>query len=297
MPGITLEHAEDVLRRAETTWGNARSAQDLYRAYTDAVHDTYPTLRQIFAAPDIGNGLRSPTYWNLLSIGRGPAAHSLITDPDIAHNQMRALRAENQALATEIETQVKVLEHARAQFEELKKLAARPGLPIIYDTNMLNHWQQPGDIKWREVFKVEDENIPLARLVIPLRVIDELDRQKYGQKDLARRAATAIRYLERILKDSQPGQPVQLPRSEATLEVWLDTDDRGEDVDLAILRCAADLDNLHRDTGARVLTDDIGMRLRAQQMGLKVLRLPEDHRKPGTAIGKASAQEGHPNPQ
>jgi hypothetical protein len=75
------------------------------------------------------------------------------------------------------------------------------------------------------------------------------------------------------------------------LEVRVDTDDRGGDADLSILRCAADLDNLHQDSGARVLTDDVGMRLRAQQMGLKVLRLPEDHRKRGTAFD-VPAQEG-----
>lgn len=74
-------------------------------------------------------------------------------------------------------------------------------------------------------------------------------------------------------------------RPEATLEVWVDTDDRGGDADLSILRCAADLDNLHRDTGVRVLTGDVGMRLRAQQMGITVLRLPENYRKSATASG------------
>ncbi|WP_334663310.1 PIN domain-containing protein [Streptomyces cyaneofuscatus] len=148
---------------------------------------------------------------------------------------------------------------------------------------MLNHWRQPGDVLWREVFKGQRENVPLTRLVIPLRVIDELDRQKYGQGDLARKAATAIRYLERVLMGGQPGHPVPL-RQGATLEVWVDTDDRGGDADLSILRCAADLNGLHPDTGARVLTDDTGMRLRAQVMDLKVVRLPEEYRKKGTAL-------------
>ncbi|MCX5561710.1 hypothetical protein [Streptomyces sp. NBC_00038] len=58
-PGVTLDYADDVLRRAETTWGNARPTQDAYRAYTDAVHDTYPTLKQAFAAPDLAAGLHS----------------------------------------------------------------------------------------------------------------------------------------------------------------------------------------------------------------------------------------------
>ena len=282
-PGITLAHANDVLRRAETTWGNARGAQDLYRAYTDAVHDTYPPLKQAFAAPNVGAGLHSTAYWNLLPMGGARTELGFVSDLAVAENVMRALRAENQALATEIENQVKALEHARAELEELKKLATRPGQPVVYDTNMLNHWRQPGDVLWREVLKAQGEDVPLTRLVVPLRVIDELDRQKYGQGDLARKAATAIRYLERVLKGSQPGQLVRL-RQCATLEVWVDADDRGGDADLSILRCAADLTNLHPDTGARVLTDDIGMRLRAQQMGLKVMRLPEDHRKKGTAL-------------
>lgn len=61
-------------------------------------------------------------------------------------------------------------------------------------------------------------------------------------------------------------------RADATLEVWVD--------------------NPHPETGARVLTDDIGMRLRARarRMGLKVVRLPEDHRKKGTALDEAPQQ-------
>jgi rRNA maturation endonuclease Nob1 len=73
----------------------------------------------------------------------------------------------------------------------------------------------------------------------------------------------------------------------ATLEVWVDSDDRSDDADLSILRCAADLDNLHRATGARVLTDDFGMRLRAGQMGLKIMRLDEEYRKKCIAMSEA----------
>ena len=288
-PGITLEHAEDVLRSAETTWGNARGAKDYYREYTDAVHDTYPILKQAFAAPDLAAGLRSTAYWNLLPMADLNPDAVLTPDPDVARAIQRTLRAQNHALSTEIENQVKALEQARAELEELKKLVARPGLPVVYDTNMLNHWQQPGDILWRDVFKAQRERIPDTRLVIPLRVIDELDKQKYGQGDLARKAATAIRYLERVLRDRQPGERARL-RDGVTLEAWIDTDDRGGDADLSILRCAADLDNLHPTTGARVLTDDVGMRLRAHQLGLKVVRLPEAYRKKGTALDEVPPQ-------
>jgi hypothetical protein len=268
VPGTSLEHADRVLREAETTWGNARAMSNPYLDYTDAVHRTYATLRQVFAVPDLGGGLHSATYWHVLS------------------NQ----KADYQAIGAEIEVQVETLKQARRDLDELKKLATQPGLPIVYDTNMLNHWQQPGDIRWRDVLRARTETSAMARLVIPLRVLDELDKQKYGRDDgdLARKAATAIRYLERILRDGRPGRPVRL-RDDATLEVWSE-DDRGGDADLAILRCAADLHNLCSGTGARVLTADLGMRMRAHQMGLQVLELPEGFRKPGTAIGEQPPQ-------
>lgn len=188
-----------------------------------------------------------------------------------------------------MENQARSLEQARAELEALKNLADRPGLPIVYDTNMLNHWRAPGEILWRKVLKAQGEDVPFARLVVPLRVIDELDSQKHGQGQLAERATAAIRYLERILAGSQPGQPVEL-RQGVVLEVWLDEDDRGGDADLSILRCAADLDSIHTDTGARVLTDDYGMRLRAKQTGLKSVQLPAGRRKP-TAVPKGEVQE------
>jgi rRNA-processing protein FCF1 len=276
---MSLAYADEVLRNAEGTWTDALGAQDFFRAYADAVHETYPVLAKVFAAPDLAGGLRSAAYWNLLPIGAARAGSGgLTTERVVAESLNRARRAENQALQAEIRNQLGALERARAELQALKELADRPGLPVVYDTNMLNHWAQPGDIRWREVLRDCQEIATLARLVVPLRVIDELDRQKYGQGDLARKAATAIRYLERVLGDGKPGQPAPL-RDDATLEVWTDTDDRGGDADLSILRCAADLDNLHRDTGARVLTGDAGMRLRARQMGLKTLRLPEHLRK------------------
>lgn len=276
-PGITVELADDELHEAETTWSNALSADAFWPVYTKAVHDTYPRLKRVFADQDIGAALRSPAYWNLMALGNGPAS-KIGTDAfqKIANNQF--LMGLTKAIKTEIEDQVKALAQVRDELRSLQELVSRPGLPVVYDTNVLNHWQQPSDIKWREILKSQGETADQIRLVVPLRVLDELDRQKYGQGELARKAGAAVRYLERVLADAQEGRPVEL-RPGATLEVWVDTDDRGGDADLSILRCAADLDNLHPATGARVLTNDFGMRLRAQQMGLKVMRLPEDLRK------------------
>ena len=191
-PGITLAYADDLLRRCETEWSNARGARDYFAAYTVAVHNTGPALRQIFAEPDLAAGMYTTAYWNLLQIGDRRTDMSFTTDPDIARGWGSVLRAHNHALAGEIDVQVRALELARIDVEAMKQLAGRPGLPVVYDTNMLNHWQQPGDVR-RELFKESGEAVPLTRLLVPLRVIDELDRQKYGSGDLAKKAATAIR--------------------------------------------------------------------------------------------------------
>lgn len=286
-PGISLDYAETILRDAHTAWTNARSSQDYFRDYTKAVEDTHSTLNCAFAEPDLAGDLRSETYWHLLQLGSPKvlefAQNPLLNQTTGMRETLTAeIRVRNTTMAAEIDRQIQVLENAQEQLRALKELAARPGLPVVYDTNMLNHWAQPGDVRWRELFKQDGQDVPLTRLVVPLRVLDELDRQKYGDGALAKKAATAIRYLERLLKNSRPGTPVELRPGEATLEVWLDTDDRDTDADLAILRCAADLDNLHPEV--RVLTDDIGMRLRAQQMNLTVMGLPEQYRKPGTAM-------------
>lgn len=278
-PGITIERAEEVLRSAEMKWTNARGGNlGFYRAYTDAVNETYPQLRQILATPDLAASMRSSTYWNLLAVGEPGHGTGFTTDPDVARNWQSGLRAINYAFSTEIDEQLKALVQARNDLEELKMLAARPGLPIVYDTNMLIHWRRPSEISWREVLKGQGESAVLARLVVPLQVVDELDKQKYGEGRLADRATNALRYLYEALKGRKPGQSAQI-RTDASLEIWVDTDERGRDADLAILRCAADLNALHPPVGARVLTGDLGMRLRAQQMDVNVLELPNVYRK------------------
>jgi hypothetical protein len=281
-PGVTLAQADAILRDAEAAWRNARSGGNagFASAYADAVSRTYPRLKEVFATPNLASGIRSAAYWHLLPIIRDSQATKYTTDPDVARGWANSDRPLNEALSAEIDDQVKALALARTEFDALKALAARPGLPIVYDTNMLVHWSRPCDIGWRDVLRDCTETATQARLVVPMRVVDELDKQKYGDGRLADRAGKALRYLQEVLKDHPPGRPVPIRDGDSTtLEIWVEAEDRGGDADLAILRAAADLDALHLATGARVLTGDLGMQLRAQMMDLKVLHLPDKYRK------------------
>jgi hypothetical protein len=271
--GVSMAEAERSLSDAEATWLDLMSDKTLaYWAYSGAVDKVHGLLARTFAEPDLAGELYSATFWHVTAVD--PTRSTTQEDPRL--------------IAREVKAQLATLESARLQLLQLRVLADRPGMPIVYDTNMLNHWQQPDGVLWRKVLSANGLRSRLVRLVIPMRVIDELDRQKYGHGDLARKAATAIRYLDRVFSDRDNYLPVEIRKGEATLEIWPDDRDRGRDTDadLEILRCASDLSLLLPNERTSVLTDDIGMRLRAQQMHLGTLRMPEEYRKPGTAIGE-----------
>jgi len=57
--------------------------------------------------------------------------------------------------------------------QRLERARAAPGAITVIDTNVLLHHQLPDSVAWREVVGQES-----VRLVIPLRVIEELDEKK-----------------------------------------------------------------------------------------------------------------------
>lgn len=270
---ISLETAERYLNEAINQWSNARSAGSPgelpIEAYLRTVDNVVPSLAQAFAEPDLAGGMQSSTYWHLFDKGSWGSAGS-------------------RAVYREIDNQVRLLEAAKEELKALRAYAERPGIPVVYDTNTLLWWPDPSMVKWLEVFQAEGLKVPAARLVVPLVVIGELDVQKYGKGTLGDRAAAAIIALERMLGDATPGEPVELRRG-VTLEVRIDPAGHqvGQDADGQILRCAAELHHFNRTIGVRVLSNDTNMRLRAQQMGLKPMRLSSASMKPGSAIGEA----------
>lgn len=269
LSGVTLDRADEVLRTAKNVWVNARGGTyGFFHAYIGAVEKTYTQLRTCFAEPDLAGAMRGDAYWHLLTLGPVPAPPA----------PTEVIRASNEAYGRVISDVIRELDLARAELDALTKLAARPGLPLILDTNVFHTWQRPDQIDWPTVLRGWKETERTARLVVPLRVVDELDRQKYGNGVLAESATKAVRFLQQTLA-GRAGEPAPIRANHtATLEVWTQTEDRGPDADLAILRCATDLDVL-RAGGARVVTGDLGMQLRAERMDIQVRALSDDYRK------------------
>ncbi|WP_433294376.1 PIN domain-containing protein [Actinoplanes sp. CA-030573] len=282
-PGVTIARADEVLRTAEMEWENAKGGSfGYFRSYIDVVEKTYTPLLECFAEPDLAGAIRGDAYWHLLSLDLAfrSTVTLLVSDlpPSMAPDNTDIRRANNEAHRRVIDDAIRELAQARAELNTLKELAARPGLPLVLDTNVFHTWERPDQIDWPAVLRGWNEPDREARLVVPLRVVDELDKQKYGDGFLARSATKAVRFLQQTLAGRTGEAAAIRPGRSATLEVWIQTEDRGGDADLAILRCTSDLDGI-RDGGARVVTGDLGMQLRAEHMGLRARLLPDSYKK------------------
>lgn len=267
-PGFTLDTAQKILAKTVLEWTNLYSSQQPWDNYFRMVDGTERALSQVFAEPDFSAALYRGHF--PLLVGSGPLS-----------------RVTPRLMARELAKQIEDFERLQEELAILRAYADRPGIPVVYDTNMLVHWRPPNEVKWTEVLRSEGVRTREVRLVVPLVVIDELDRHKSGAGQLGERAARAIRYLEGALAGGEPGMPVDI-REGVTLEVRLDPlGHRRGDADMEILLCAAELDQLNPEGGTRVLSDDFGMHLRAQGLHLPAMRLPPSYRK-----GADSASDG-----
>jgi predicted ribonuclease YlaK len=118
-----------------------------------------------------------------------------------------------------------------------------------------------------------------VRLLIPLRVIEELDAKKYsGRPDLAKRARRILPQLEGLLRRAAAGQLA----ADVTVGVPIDPGPRLRpgDADEEILRTAQELGQLG---GKRVtiVTGETAMLIRSDALGLHAVKLGDQYvRKP-----------------
>lgn len=146
---------------------------------------------------------------------------------------------------------------------------------FVLDTNILLH--EPFAIY---SFKEHD-------VVIPMTVLEELDRIKDSKRDVARDARVAIRALEDIFKEVTPeeisaGIKVSPETSDGTISIFSDyelddaikafADKAGDN---RILNAVLHLQNHHAPRDVVLVTKDINMRLRAKGAGVRYV---EDYR-------------------
>jgi len=208
-------------------------------------------LRNIFTDPDTWGGLYSNAYWQIRDLKPDSPRPIELINTEALDQAMRL-----EALADQL-----------TRFAE--RLAAAPGKVTVVDTNVLLHFEPPVQVDWPAV--VGERHV---RLVLPLRVVEELDEKKYtARDDIADRARRLLAQLRTQLT-STAGGPVPL-RDGVTIEVPVDDGPRRRilDADQEILYTCDQL----RAVGCPVVlvTDDDGISIRAARVGIRVVPMPE----------------------
>ncbi|MEY9934120.1 hypothetical protein ABH926_008784 [Catenulispora sp. GP43] len=259
--------------------------------YVTAVSDVEAHLGNAFDRQWVAETLFTPRYWHLLGVAHttlpGPEFGRFSTSDEQEQDEFeRRQRVEvtrigpaNNAADHERRLQMERLEHTREDVQKLETFANGGGKILIIDTNTLMHAYPLEQIQWQKKNGMPAHEI--LRVLVPLAVIDELDRKKFeGGDTMRRKAAAAIRSLYGHRKGLNPDVSATLTTTDGmTLTLEIPRDDLGRS------RAAATDDEI-RDFGVfvkeitgrpvTVVTRDMGLQLRCERAGLDVLWLHED---------------------
>ena len=145
----------------------------------------------------------------------------------------------------------------------------------VLDTNSLLHHQPPDQIKWEEVIGSN------ARLVVPLRVVQEVDDKKASNsKPLRQRAANRLRQLAGYTLGDGPHEV--RPGVDIELVGALDLDPGRErrapiPADVEILDTCVALKTYNGGGAVYLVTGDLGMRVQAEVRDITVRLMPPLH--------------------
>ena len=176
--------------------------------YLNWMAATEAQLRNMFEDLDIRGHLRTAHFWAI----RNPA-----------FQDFRIVELINTEAAEQAEW-LENLNDLRRMLAE--RLTAAPGKPTVVDTNVLLHYQPPAQVDWLDVV-----GVPAVRLVLPLRVVEELDEKKYtaARSEIADRARRLLSQLWTLLGPSaggpveiRPGVTIEVPIDEGPRQVPLD---------------------------------------------------------------------------
>jgi hypothetical protein len=268
--GVTADRAIAALRPLIVEAGNIASVgatpggvpalRDAYLTWVEAVERQLTSLTRDRA---VAGMLQTPRYWHIRQI------------------QSRVDARPAPLVEAEVGVQRGALEDLVADLQaRIDRLSATGGTIAVLDTNILLQYEEPSKVPWRDVLGVQS-----VRLIVPLRVVAELDAKKYsGSKRLAERSRALLPRLEALVgRDGSPG-PIA---DGVTIEVPVEPGSRWRpaDADEEILAFCAELPQLV-GAPAALVTADTAMRLRAGAQGTPVVVPPDQYRRGG---GEASS--------
>ncbi len=175
-------------------------------------------------------------------------------------------------LRAELNSQADRLVEATAELQEvIKCYKAASGRPIVPDTTAVLRMKPLMTLDWSSLVDRQP-----ARLVLPLRVVEELDAKKYGQNDEFRNVVRKLLSRLEALLDTADDPVVQVSPL-LTIEVLVLPGPRHRpvDADEEIIVTSLQLQDFVQ-TPVTIVTLDTSMRTRARASGLRPMRPPGD---------------------
>lgn len=256
---VPLDNAIERLRRCAAELGNVggggagSSVAAHVSRYLSTLESAEAQLRNIFSDPAAWNRLHGDNYWAIRSLASSSPRLMVLINGEALE-------------------QLSYIEGLMERLKQLQeRIAAAPGRLAVLDTNVLLHYQPPSQVDWRAVLDADG-----ARLVLPLRVVEELDEKKYaGRSDLADRARRLLSELWTRLEPTK-GAPARLADG-VTIELPVDDGPRRRSLD-ADEEVLAECETLAAARApVTIVTGDTGMSLRAVGRGLAVTRMPDKY--------------------
>jgi rRNA-processing protein FCF1 len=253
-PGKTVD---DAIRTMETLATNAygaamppgMGASELRDAYVRWTIGCEQTLLTVLTRSDIDRIFENTRHRDICAMPLGTQWQMLIS-------------AEVNVKAAQL---TEIANHLR---DARDRITRSPGLPTLVDTNLLLECLRPDQIKWEELVG------ETARLMVPLRVIEELDTKKYdGKERLRQTARDLLPWIEGLFSGPDVG-PVPLDGRGTTIEMLMVDRPRYRptDADEEVLDAYHEVKLL--SGRAKLVTADTGMRLRARGEGIDVIGMP-----------------------
>jgi predicted ribonuclease YlaK len=147
---------------------------------------------------------------------------------------------------------------------------------IFIDTNIFLHFENFEKIDWLNEFNVET-----CKLIIPPIVIDELDKKKIGTSKISNKARVILNRFEELSEKEN-----SLIKENVFFEILLNkpskliyevNDLNFDEQDHRLIASIIDFRDKSGHLDIELCTNDIGPRLRAQQYGIRALKLNEKY--------------------
>lgn len=255
-PSAVVQSLRQLILQGTNFKGGGIEVGQLRNSYLEWVEVVERVLRNYFDSPWVWDRLHSARWAEIINLkAETPRPYPLIN-------------GEAEAQTQHLIAIVGRLEALYVPFELPSGCVA-----VVPDTNVFLHYRFFNEIDWPHLAEAEE-----VRLVVPLLVIGELDKQKVANrvKSRRRRAGKVLSVMRELRKNLPPQSPAQVRRG-VGLQVLMEPvrHVRHPNDDEEILDRTSDLASLVEGR-LLIATGDHSMELRAVHRGLKFLTLPDE---------------------